>query len=245
MPKKSFFKRYLITGLLIWVPLVITVWVLNLLVSTMDQTLLLLPDSLRTEKWLGVHIPGLGVILTLAVVFVTGLLAANFIGQRLVAFWEGVLARIPVVNSIYNGVKQVSDTLFSSSGQAFRKVLLVRYPHPQAWSLAFQTNVPRELLGRFSEEHVAVFIPTTPSPVNGFYFYVKRSEVMELDMSVDEALKYIISMGVVSNEASGRRRPHLPVPADGQGHGQTTGQADGQTGGKGLPSATPSAPANK
>ena len=207
MPKKSFFKRYLITGLLIWVPLVITVWVLNLLVSTMDQTLRLLPQALRTESWLGgIHIPGLGVILTLGVVFLTGVLAANFIGQKLVSFWEGVLLRIPVVNSIYKAVKQVSDTLFSGSGQAFRKVLLVRYPHPEAWSLALQTNVPGELLEHFPEEHVAVFIPTTPSPVNGFYFYVKRTDVIELDMSIDEALKYIISMGVVTSDSGARDR---------------------------------------
>src|SRR5205085_12688593 len=117
--------------------------------------------------------PGLGVILTLVVVFLTGVLAANFIGQKLVAFWEGVLLRIPVVNSIYKAVKQVSDTLFSGSGEAFRKLLLVRYRHPEAWSRAFQTNIPGDLVDRFTEEHVAVFIPTTPSPVNGFYFYVK------------------------------------------------------------------------
>ena len=209
MPNKSFFRRYLLTGLLIWVPLVITVWVLNLLVSTMDQSLLLLPQSLRTESWLGMHIPGLGVILTLGVVFITGVLAANFIGQKLVQIWERVLLHIPVVNSIYKAVKQVSDTLFSGSGHAFRKVLLVRYPHPQAWSLAFQTNVPSSLVSRFPEEHVAVFIPTTPSPVNGFYFYVKRTEVIELDMSIDEALKYIISMGVVTSEISSRDRKNM------------------------------------
>ncbi len=216
MSKKSFFKRYLLTGLLIWVPLAITVWVLNLLVSTMDQTLLLMPRALRTENWLGVHIPGLGVILTLAVVFLTGVLAANFIGQKLVRFWEAVLFHIPVVNSIYKAVKQVSDTLFSGSGHAFRKVLLVRYPHPQAWSLAFQTNVPGELNRHFPDEHVAVFIPTTPSPVNGFYFYVKRAEVIELDMSVDEALKYIISMGVVTSDSDSSNtnvRPSAPVLA--------------------------------
>ena len=206
MPKKSFFKRYLITGLLIWVPLMITLWVLNLLVSTMDQSLLLLPQALRTESWLGIHIPGLGVILTLVVVFLTGVLAANFIGQKLVVFWERVLLHIPVVNSIYKAVKQVSDTLFSGSGHAFRKVLLVRYPHPEAWSLAFQTNVPSSLVSRFSEEHVAVFIPTTPSPVNGFYFYVKRTEVIELDMTIDEALKYIISMGVVTSDYAAKDR---------------------------------------
>ncbi len=213
MPKKSFFKRYLLTGLLIWVPLVITVWVLNLLVSTMDQTLLLLPESMRTESWLGVHIPGLGVILTLVVVLLTGVLAANFIGQKLVHWWEKVLLHIPVVNSIYKAVKQVSDTLFSESGHAFRKVLLVRYPHPEAWSLAFQTNVPVELNGHFSEEHVAAFIPTTPSPVNGFYFYIKRSEVIELDMSVDEALKYIISMGVVTSGGGRERKTQTLQPA--------------------------------
>ena len=206
MPKRNFFKRYLITGLLIWVPLAITLWVMNLLVGTMDKTLLLLPDKLRTEYWIGMHIPGLGVILTLVVVFSTGVLAANFIGQRLVTFWEGVLLRIPVVNSIYKAVKQVSDTLFSGSGNTFRKVLLVRYPHPEAWSLAFQTNVPAEITGHFDDEHVAVFIPTTPSPVNGFYFYVKRSEVIELDMNIDEALKYIISMGVVTTDSSVRDR---------------------------------------
>lgn len=209
MPKKTVLKRYFLTGLVIWVPLVITLWVLNFLVSTMDQSLLLLPESFRTENWVGRHIPGMGVLLTLLVVFGTGLLAANFIGQKLVAFWDGLLARIPVVNSIYNGVKQVSDTLFSGSGHAFRKVLLVRYPHPEAWSLAFQTNVPAGLAGHWPEEHVAVFIPTTPSPVNGFYFYVRKRDVIELDMSVDDALKYIVSMGVVSSNSNGRKADML------------------------------------
>lgn len=191
-------KRYFITGLLIWVPLGITVWVLRLLIGTMDQSLLLLPPDLRPESQLGFSIPGIGALLTLLVIFVTGLLTANIVGQRLVRFWESVLARIPVVKSIYYSVKQVSDTLFSGSGDAFRKVLLVRYPHPQAWSLAFQTNVPGDVAESFDAEHVGVFIPTTPSPVNGFYFYVKRSETIELDISVDDALKYIISMGVAA-----------------------------------------------
>jgi len=204
MTQKSL-KRYFITGLVIWVPLAITIWVLDLLVGTMDRTLLLLPPELRTESWLGMHIPGLGVILTLLVVFVTGVFAANIIGQRMVRLWERILARIPVVNSIYTGVKQVSDTLFSGSGHAFRRVLLVRYPHPQAWSLAFQTNVPADVERRLDGDYVAVFIPTTPSPVNGFYFYVKRAETIELDMSVDDALKYIISMGVFSPGANGRK----------------------------------------
>jgi len=180
------------------VPLAITVWVLNLLVGTMDQTLLLLPEQWLTEHWLGMHVPGLGVALTIVIVFITGVFAANILGQRLVRFWEGILARIPVFNTIYTSVKQVSDSLFSGKGKAFRKVLLVRYPHPEAWSLAFETNIPDELNAHFSQEHVAVFIPTTPSPVNGFYFYVQRDAVIELDISVDVAFKYIVSMGVAA-----------------------------------------------
>ena len=211
MSSKHPYRRYFITGLLIWVPLVITLWVLFLLFDLMDQTLLLLPREWRTEGWLGVHIPGLGVILTLAVVFATGVFAANMIGQRLLKFWESVLARIPVVNSLYSGVKQVSDTLFSGTGHAFRKVLLVRYPHPEAWSLAFQTNVPAEVTHGLQGDYVAVFIPTTPSPVNGFYFYVKREDVIETDLSVEAALKYIVSMGMVTSNGAARR-PDLVRP---------------------------------
>ena len=200
-------RRYFITGLLIWVPLGITVWVLDALIGAMDQTLLLLPEPWRPEVWLGFYLPGLGVLLTALVIFLTGLLAANLIGQRLLRFWEGLLNRIPVVKSIYGSVKQVSDTLLSGSGQAFRKVLLVRYPHPQAWSIAFQTNLPGEVGQHLDTEHVAVFIPTTPSPVNGFYFFVKKSETIELDITVDSALKYIVSMGVVSSS----EKPAIPA----------------------------------
>ena len=194
-------KRYFITGLLIWVPLGITLWVLNLLIGTLDQSLTVLPAEWQPEAFIGVRIPGLGVILTLLVIMLTGVFGANFFGQKIIDFWERQLIRIPVVKTIYGSVKQVSDTLLSGNGHAFRKVLLVRYPHPQAWSLAFQTNVPSAVMRVLPDEHVAVFIPTTPSPVNGFYFYVKKSEVIELDMPVDRALKYIISMGVASGEA--------------------------------------------
>jgi len=199
----AYMKRYFVTGLLIWVPLGITLWVLSLLIGTMDQSLLVLPAKWLPEAWLGVRIPGLGAILTLLVIMLTGVFGANFFGQKIIDFWERQLVRIPVVKTIYGSVKQVSDSILSGSGHAFRKVLLVRYPHPQAWSLAFQTNLPAEVAGLLPEEHVAVFIPTTPSPVNGFYFYVKKSEVVELDLSVDRALKYIVSMGVASSE-SGR-----------------------------------------
>jgi uncharacterized membrane protein len=193
-------KRYFITGLLIWVPLGITLWVLGLLIGTMDQSLLVLPARWQPEAWLGMRIPGLGVIMTLLVIVLTGMFGANFFGQKIIDFWERQLIRIPIVKTIYGSVKQVSDTILSGSGHAFRKVLLVRYPHPQAWSLAFQTNLPDEVRRSLPEEHVAVFIPTTPSPVNGFYFYVKKSEVIELNVTVDRALKYIVSMGVASGE---------------------------------------------
>jgi uncharacterized membrane protein len=191
-------KKYFITGLLIWIPLAITVWVLTLIVQTMDQSLLLLPQAIRPERLLGIYIPGIGALLTILVVLLTGLVAANIVGQRLVRFWEALLARIPVVKSIYYSVKQISDTLFSGSGEAFRKVLLVRYPHPQAWSVAFQTGIPaQEVVRQVGDELVSVFIPTAPSPVNGFFFFVRKSDTIELDMSVDDALKYIVSMGVV------------------------------------------------
>jgi len=193
-------KKYFITGLLIWVPLAATIWVLNLLIGTLDQSLLLLPVAYRPDTLLGMHIPGLGAIVTLLIILLTGVLAANYFGRQLLALWESVLARIPVVKSIYTSIKQVSDTLFSGSGEAFRKVLLVRYPHPEDWSIAFQTNVPRSVAEKLGPDYVAVFIPTTPSPVNGFYFFVKKSDAIELNIKVDQALKFIISMGVATQD---------------------------------------------
>lgn len=199
-------KKYLLTGLLVWVPLGITLWVLNLIISTLDLTLTLLPRHWHPDQWLGVHIPGLGVILTVVVVLTTGLLVRNVFGQRLLTYWDGLLRRIPFVNAIYNSVKQVSDTLLSETGSAFGKVLLVRYPHPQSWSLAFQTSVPGEVTRVLTgDEYVGVFVPTTPSPVNGFYFYVKKSETIELDINVDAAFKAIISMGVVTTPEAAAR----------------------------------------
>ncbi len=192
------FKKYLITGLLVWVPLGITLWVLNLTITTMDQTLLLLPSEWHPDNLLPVHIPGLGIILTLGVVLLTGLLIRNVFGQRLWDASEKAMLHVPFVGSIYKGVKQVSDTLLSGNGNSFRKVLLVRYPHPQAWSLAFQTSVPGDVASQLDDEMVAVFIPTTPSPVNGFYFFVRRADTIELDMTVDAALRTIVSMGVVA-----------------------------------------------
>jgi uncharacterized membrane protein len=200
-------KKYFITGLLIWIPLVITIWVLKLVVDTLDQSLLLLPMALRTENWLGIHIPGLGVLATLLIVFLTGAITANLIGQRLVHFWHQILHRIPVVSSIYSSVKQVSDTLFSSSGEAFRKALLVQWPRQGMWTIAFLTGTPggdvtRHLQGDF----VSVYVPTTPNPTGGYFVMMPRQDVIELDMSVDTALKYVISMGVVAPNGGGKPR---------------------------------------
>jgi len=201
-------KRYFITGLLIWIPLGITFYILQFLVSTMDQTLQLLPESLHPRTWLGIHIPGLGVVMVVVVVLLTGLLAANIIGQRLHTYWEGILFRIPVVKSIYFGVKQVSDTLFSSSGQAFRKALLVQYPREGSWTIAFLTGRPGgDVANHLQGEFVSVYVPTTPNPTSGFFLMMRRSDVVELDMSVDNALKYIISMGVVAPENSKKALP--------------------------------------
>jgi uncharacterized membrane protein len=191
-------KKYLITGLLIWIPLVITLWVLKLIVDALDQSLLLLPDALRTENWLGMHIPGLGAILTIAIVLATGVFARNFFGAQLVELWHDILHRIPVVNSIYSSVKQISDTLFSSSGQAFRKALLVQWPHPGMWTIGFLTGAPGgDVVRHLPEDCVSVYVPTTPNPTGGYFVIVPRKDVIELDMTVDQALKYIISMGVV------------------------------------------------
>jgi len=191
-------KKYLITGLLIWVPLVITVWVLSFLVDTLDQSLLLLPVSWQPRSWIGFHIPGLGVLMTLAVVLATGVLAANIIGQRMVQYWEGLLARIPILKSLYFSVKQVSDTLFSSSGLAFRKALLVQYPRQGSWTIAFLTGQPGgDVANHLKGDYVSVYVPTTPNPTSGFFLMMPVADVVELDISVDAALKYIISMGVV------------------------------------------------
>jgi len=198
-------KKYLITGLLIWIPLVITIWVLKLVVDTLDQSLLLLPQQWRTESFLGVHIPGLGVILTLVIVFASGVFATNFFGAQLVRIWHGILHRIPVVNSIYSSVKQISDTLFSSSGQAFRKALLVQWPREGMWTIAFLTGTPGgDVVNHLRGDYVSVYVPTTPNPTGGYFVMVARQDVIELDMTVDAALKYIISMGVVAPGQSGR-----------------------------------------
>ena len=202
-------KRYLIAGLLVWIPVGITVWVLHFILTTLDQTLLLLPEVARPEKLFGFPIPGLGVLLAFAILLVTGVIAANYFGLRLIRFWEAVLGRIPFVKSIYSSVKQVSDTLLSDTGNAFRKALLVEFPHENSWTIAFLTGAPAPAVAKhLGEEHVSVYVPTTPNPTSGYFVMVPKSRVRELDMTVDEALKYVVSMGVVVPRGS-----VLPAPS--------------------------------
>ena len=202
-------KRYLMAGLLVWVPLGITIWVMVWLVTTLDQTLLLIPEHLRPEALVGFHIPGLGVLLSFAILLITGVFAANFFGARLIKTWEAILGRIPFVKSIYSSVKQVSDTVLSDQGTAFRKALLVEFPRPGCWTIAFLTGTPADAVAdHLRGEFISVYVPTTPNPTGGYFVMVPKESIRELDMSVDDALKYIISMGVVAP----RRRSHAPLP---------------------------------
>ncbi|NIE66973.1 DUF502 domain-containing protein [Burkholderia sp. Ax-1719] len=206
--KKATLKSVFLTGLLVLVPLALTLWVLNLVISTMDQTLLLLPESWRPSF----HLPGLGAVLTLAFIFVVGLLTHNFIGQKLVEWWNALVRRIPIIGPLYGSIQQVSDTLLSSNGNAFRKALLIEYPRKGSWTIAFLTGIPGgDVVNHLQEDHVSVYVPTTPNPTSGFFLMVPKSEVVELDMTVDAALKYIVSMGVVAPAATPRRPIDPPL----------------------------------
>lgn len=192
-------RRYFITGLLLWLPIWITLLVLKFLVDIMSNTLLLLPHRFQPDVVLGTHIPLIGVLSTVMIILLTGVFASNFLGRRLVLAANALIARIPIVNSLYKSVKQVSDTLLAPGGQSFRKVLLVEYPRAGLWSLAFQTGdgTPEVTQALDETEMVSLFIPTTPNPTSGFLMIAPRSKVIELKMSVDQALKFIISLGVV------------------------------------------------
>ncbi len=195
----SALRKWLFTGLLVIVPGVITAWVLNWIVSTLDQTLQILPGAWHPDKLLGIHIPGFGVLLTLLILLVVGAVASNFAGRKLVQRGDALVHRIPVVRSIYSSVKQVSDTLFSESGNAFRTAVLVQWPREGVWTVAFVTGAPNgEIAAYLRDEFVSVYVPTTPNPTGGYFVMVRKSDCVELDMSVDAALKYIVSMGVVA-----------------------------------------------
>ena len=192
------FRKWLLAGLLVVVPIAITIWVLEWIVSTLDKTLLILPSSWHPDKLLGFHIPGFGVLLAIGILLVLGATASNFFGNKLVNWWHALLNRIPVVRSIYSGVKQVSDTLFSESGNAFRKAVLVQWPREGMYTIAFVTGTPGgDAANYLNGEYISLYVPTTPNPTGGYFVMAKTSDCIELRMSVDEALKYIVSMGVV------------------------------------------------
>ena len=194
-------RRYFIAGLLVWLPIWVTLLVIRFIVDIMDQSLSLLPHSYQPATLIGYPIPGLGFVITVLLVLLTGMVATNFLGRRLVMFWDAILARIPLVRSIHAGVRQVLHTVFSSSGRSFRRVLLVEYPRKGVWTIAFLTNegfkAAEEKSGR---KMLTVFIPTTPNPTSGFLVFIPEDDVIELDISVDKALKVVISLGTVLPE---------------------------------------------
>lgn len=193
------FRKWLLAGLLVLVPLIITLWVLNWVVGTLDQTLGILPRAWHPDNLLGFHIPGLGVIFAVVVVLAIGAMASNFIGNQLIAWGNALVRRIPVVRGIYSGIKQVSDTLFSEKGNAFRQAVLVQWPRPGMWTIGFVTGTPGgELVNHLQGDYLSVYVPTTPNPTGGYFVMLKASDCIVLDMSVDAALTYVISMGVIA-----------------------------------------------
>jgi len=191
-------RRWLFAGLLVLAPLGITLWVLQWIVGTLDQTLLILPERWQPDRLIGFRVPGLGVLLALAILLVVGAVTSNFIGRKLVSWGDALLHRIPVVRGIYSSVKQVSDTLFSPSGNAFRTAVLVQWPRADVWTIAFVTGAPGgDVAAHLSDDFVSVYVPTTPNPTGGYFVMLRRRDCIELKMSVDEALRYVISMGVV------------------------------------------------
>jgi len=205
-------RRYLVAGILVWLPLGVTFFLLRFLIGLMDQSLKLIPPAYRPEEWLGVAIPGLGVILTIILLLVTGVLAANIVGRSIVGGWESLLERIPVVRSIYSAAKNFAEIVFSDSGKAFKKVLLVEYPRQGIYTLTFQTATEiGEIQGRTGEDVICCFVPTTPNPTSGFIIIVPKKDAIELDMEVDEAAKLIMSLGVVVPTWSKAQTEELPL----------------------------------
>jgi uncharacterized membrane protein len=191
-------RKWLVAGLLVIVPVAITIAVLQWIIGTLDRTLLILPESWQPDRLIGVHIPGFGVLLTLAILLSVGAVVSNFMGKKLVTWGDTLVSRIPVVRSIYSSVKQVSDTLFSPSGNAFRTAVLVQWPRPDVWTIGFVTGTPGgDVTNYLVGDYLSVYVPTTPNPTGGYFVMLRKSDCVELKMTVDEALKYVISMGVV------------------------------------------------
>jgi uncharacterized membrane protein len=200
-------KKYFIAGILVWTPLAVTIWVMTWGLSVLDGVfgsvisalMAVLPVDLTPALQSFRKLPGVGILIVIAVIMVTGIVAANFAGQWWIRLWDQIIIRIPIVKSIYSSVKQVSGTLFSSKGNAFRKAVLIPYPRNGSWTIAFVTGNPaEEVAAKLNGEHVNVFLPTTPNPTSGFFMIVPRADIIELDMGVEEALKHIVSMGSVA-----------------------------------------------
>ena len=195
-------RKWLFAGLLVVLPVAVTMWVIQWIIATLDQTLLILPQAWQPDRLLGFHLPGLGVLLALSILLLVGAVASNFVGRKLLAMSDRVFHRIPVVRSIYSGVKQVSDTLFSENGNAFRTAVMLQWPRPEVWTIGFVTGSPGgDVVNHLQGDWLSVYVPTTPNPTGGYFVMLRRSECIELRMTVDEALRYVISMGVVAPQA--------------------------------------------
>jgi uncharacterized membrane protein len=195
----SALRKWFVAGLLVIVPVAVTVAVLQWIIGTLDSTLQILPQEWHPDRLIGFHIPGFGVLLTLAILLIVGAVVSNFVGRKLMVWGDQLVTRIPVVRSIYSSVKQVSDTLFSPGGNAFRTAVLVQWPRPDVWTIGFVTGSPGgDVTNYLVGEYVSVYVPTTPNPTGGYFVMLRKSDCIELKMTVDEALKYVISMGVVS-----------------------------------------------
>ena len=193
-------KKYLITGVLVWLPIAVTIWAMSYIISAADRLINLLPESWQPQHFWGFNIPGLGIVAATVVLFVTGVFAANVLGRRILGAWDSLLGRIPVVKSIYSSVKKVSESLLSDSSRSFKTPVLVPFPQPGIWTIAFVSgHIPDKLKGSLpqDDDYISVYVPTTPNPTGGYYIMVKKNDVRELDMSVDQALKYVISLGMV------------------------------------------------
>ncbi len=198
-------RKYIITGLLIWIPLGITIFVIKLLVNLMDNTIVLLPPAWRPEALFGFNIPGLGIVISAMIIFITGFFLTNLAGRRIINFWENLLDRIPLVRSIYSSVKQVTSTLLSSDNNTFNEVLLIQYPRTGVWTICFKTNdSPKIFSDATGQDLITVFVPTTPNPTSGFILFVPKDEVKKMDMDVEDALKLVMSLGVVTPERNAK-----------------------------------------
>ena len=207
-------KKYLITGVLVWLPIAVTIWVITYIVSASDQLINLLPAYWQPKHLIGYNIPGLGVIIAVLVLFITGLFGANVLGTRIIQAWDSLLGRIPVVKSIYSSVKKVSESLLSDSSRSFKTPVLVPFPQPDIWTLGFVSGQIPDVVqtGLPDGEYVSVYVPTTPNPTGGYYIMVKTSDIREVNLSVDEALKYVISLGMVMPDEQATKA--LPQPTE-------------------------------